>query len=417
MHAPDVLIVGAGVIGLACARALSQAGVKVTLVDQGLVGAHCSQGNCGHILPSHVLPLNSWSKVRSGLAGLLNDSAPFRIKPQLDPALWAWLLRFLSKCGEDAVWSAARALKPLLDYSADQYAALARLHRSTLSWRDEGLLYVFETEAGLSAFDAEAQALDAQLGIEADWVQASALEHLEPALRPGLAGGYLYRQDASLSPERLVSLWRSELEAAGVAIIEQCEFKALKCHHGQVVELQCGEQFFTPDHVVFAMGAMSAKLARLLDIRVPVIPGKGYSITVDPLAREIRLPWVLPEYSVAMTPFDDGLRIGSMMELAGFDDSVPEHRIHQLRQSAEAVLDAPLPADERERWMGWRPMTPDSLPLIGAAPGLSNVTLATGHQMIGVMTAPGTGQLVADQILGRVPAFAADAFAPERFHS
>ncbi len=414
-NAPQVLVVGGGVIGLACAHHLNRAGQSVTVIDRGQAGGACSSGNCGHILPSHVLPLNSWATVRKGLASLFNPRAPFRIKPRFDPGLARWFWSFLTYCRQASVWRAARALKPLLDNSAAQYRALAAGLAADLNWSDGGVLYLFETRAGLARFAEEDMQLTRHVNVSAEAVSPPILTRMEPRLREGLAGGYLYRQDGCLSPERLIRVWRDRLESDGVVFIEHCPFDELTIQSGAISRLRCRDRVFEPDAVVFAMGALSGALTRHLALNVPVAPGKGYSITLKDEGCEVRHPWVLPEHGVAISPFADSLRIGSMMEFAGYDASLPDHRFRQLRQSANRMLARPLSRRDGARWMGWRPMTPDSLPLIGPVPGLANAILATGHQMIGVMTAPATGQLVTDYITGRAPVFPADAFLPERF--
>ena len=166
---------------------------------------------------------------------------------------------------------------------------------------------------------------------------------------------------------------------------------------------------------VFATGAWSAHLSSMLNYRVPVEPGKGYSITMGKPENCPRFPMLFPEHKVGVSPFESSYRLGSMMEFTGFDESIPERRIQQLRNSAEPYLVEPYTGDVQSTWFGWRPMTWDSLPIIGRVPDLSNAYLATGHNMLGVSLAAGTGRLIAEIVSGQSTCIDANPFALDRF--
>ena len=172
---------------------------------------------------------------------------------------------------------------------------------------------------------------------------------------------------------------------------------------------------FEAARFVFATGAWSAKLAPLLGCRIPVEPGKGYSITMARPARCPAHPMLFPEKRVGVSPFEQGYRLGSMMEFAGFDTSIPEARIRQLRASAEDFLVEPHADPVLETWYGWRPMTWDSLPILGQVPNLKNAYLATGHNMLGLATATGSGRLLAELIQDKPTHIPADPYSPKRF--
>jgi D-amino-acid dehydrogenase len=169
------------------------------------------------------------------------------------------------------------------------------------------------------------------------------------------------------------------------------------------------------DHYVFATGAWSSQLSAELVCKIPVEPGKGYSVTMSRPGISPRHPMLFPEHRVGVTPFDDSYRLGSMMEFSGFDSSIPPHRIQQLQDSAVPYLVEPAGEIIQETWYGWRPMTWDSLPIIGRVPALDNALLATGHNMLGLTLAPATGKLIAELIDEREPHIAIEAFSPSRF--
>ena len=163
------------------------------------------------------------------------------------------------------------------------------------------------------------------------------------------------------------------------------------------------------------MGAWSRRLGRELRCSIPVEPGKGYSVTMRRPALCPRHSMLFPEHKVGVSPFEDGYRLGSMMEFAGFDDRIPQQRIQQLRNSAAPYLLEPHTLGPAETWYGWRPMTWDSLPIIGPVPRLRNAFLATGHNMLGLSLAPSTGRLIKEMICGETTHIDAAAFSPSRF--
>lgn len=173
--------------------------------------------------------------------------------------------------------------------------------------------------------------------------------------------------------------------------------------------------FRSADQYVFALGSWSGRLRKLLQLDIPVEPGKGYSIMLDRPAACPSLPLLFPEHNVVVTPFVTGLRLGSIMEFAGFNSSVPESRVRQLARSAAQFIEMLSDPTVRQKWMGWRPMTWDSLPVIGRPSRIRNTLIASGHNMLGMTLAPATGRLIADLAMERAPFIDAAPFSPNRF--
>ncbi len=184
---------------------------------------------------------------------------------------------------------------------------------------------------------------------------------------------------------------------------------------GRITGLKTSHGLITADRYVFAMGAISGQWSKRLGVKLPVLPGKGYSVTMARPEFAPEYPMLFPEHKVGVSPFDDGFRLGSMMEFVGYDTSIPAHRIQQLRDSARDYLKASVDGPALETWYGWRPMTWDSLPIIGAIPSFANGYLATGHNMLGLSLAPATGRLLAEIIKGLPPHIDPAAYTPERF--
>jgi D-amino-acid dehydrogenase len=230
-------------------------------------------------------------------------------------------------------------------------------------------------------------------------LNGDALTELEPALKPGLAGGWFYEHDAHLRPDKLMSSWRKALEADGVTILENCAFEGFTPRSGQARAIATSQGEIPADAFVVATGALTPMLHKHLGCRIPIQPGKGYSLTMPRPAVCPSIPIIFPETRVVATPFRSGYRLGSTMEFAGYDATINRSRLQLLKDGARPYLREPYCDPIEDEWFGWRPMTYDGLPIIDRSPLLENVLIAAGHNMLGLSMAPGTGKLVAE-ILG-----------------
>ena len=413
--ADRVLVVGAGHIGIACAHYLAADGYDVTVIDQGEIGGACSLANCGFIVPSHVLPLTEPATLLKGIKSLPNPRAPFRVKPQLRPALYHWLLQFARRCTHERMLEGAAALKTILDASAEEYRALLAHPELDAAWKESGMLFVFRSAAALENFGRDDEVLSAEFGLAARRLEPEDLREFEPALVDGLAGAYYYEEDSFLQPDKLNTSWAGWLGQRGVRFIEDCRLEQIGISERRIHDIVTSQGPMSADHYVFAIGAWSSLIADALGCEIPVEPGKGYSVTMSRPDIMPTHPMLFPEHSIGVTPFDDSYRIASMMEFAGFDATIPEYRIRQLQDSARPYLREPVGAEIEHTWYGWRPMTWDSLPIIGRVPRVSNALLATGHNMLGLTLAPTTGRLIADLVAERAPHIPVEPYSPARF--
>jgi D-amino-acid dehydrogenase len=205
------------------------------------------------------------------------------------------------------------------------------------------------------------------------------------------------------------------LEQRGVGIREQCKVEGLNREQGTARAVSTSQGELPADAFVFATGAWTPLLNHLLGCRIPIQPGKGYSITMPRPARCPVLPMIFEEHRVGVTPFQSGYRLGSTMEFAGYDTTLHRRRLDLLREGARHYLHEPYCEPVEEEWYGWRPMTPDSLPIIDRSPALPNVIIAAGHNMLGLSMAPATGQLVAEIMNADRPHLEAEAYSMKRF--
>ena len=413
--ADQIVVVGSGIVGLACAHYLSEAGHQVTVIDKGRVAAACSHGNCGYVCPSHIPPLTEPAAIPLAVKSLFQSRSPFRVKPTLNPAVLNWMWQFAKRCTHKQVLTAGRHLQVILDSSMAEYRRLMAGGSLKCEWQEKGLLYVFRGEAGFEAFAENDRMLTENFGVAARRLTGRELSQLDPGLRDDLYGAFHYPGDTSLRPDLLNREWAEHLRSRGVTFREQCELRGVRREQGKVVSLSTATGDLQADQFVFAMGSWSTLWSRELGCSIPIQPGKGYSVTMARPENSPSYPMLFPEHKVGVSPFENGFRLGSMMEFVGYDESIPAFRIQQLRDAARPFLVASVDGAAQETWYGWRPMTWDSLPIIGRIPRLANAYLATGHNMLGLTLAPATGRLIAELVANDTPHLDLTPYKVERF--
>ena len=409
----DVLIIGGGAIGLATALALLDAGRGVRILEAGAVGGGASHGNCGTITPSHAPPLAAPGVVAQALRWMFTPDAPLYLKPRIDPALWHWLLRFAARCNPRDWRQSTQARASLLNDARARLADWVSRYDLQCEFEEEGLDYVFRDPRKFQQYVDESVVLKT-FGIATQVFGGTDYEREEPAMLPGMAGAIRFPGDARLRPDRYVAELARVVRERGGVIEEQCRVDRLEpMSDGVRLATSQGER--KGGDAVIALGAWTPAFARRLGIRAPIQPGKGYSITYSRPARVPRHPMVLKDRSVCVTVWGSGFRLGSTMEFSGHDDTLNATRLAALERGAREFLREPVGAEVHERWCGWRPMTWDDLPLLGRAPGQRKVWIAAGHGMLGISMSTATGQLMADLMTGRPPAFDPSPYRPERF--
>ncbi|MBV6882188.1 FAD-dependent oxidoreductase [Xanthomonas campestris pv. euphorbiae] len=409
----DVVVIGAGAIGLATALALVEAGRQVRVLDAGAPGAATSYGNCGTITPSHAPPLAAPGMIAQALKWMFTPDAPLYIPPRLDPGLWRWLLRFARRCNPRDWQASAQARAALLHDARHRFDAWVARYGLECEFRNDGLDYVFGDARRFAQYRDEC-ALLTQWGIRAEVIDGADYIRQDPAFRDGIAGAIHFPGDAHLRPEQYTAELARVLRARGVVIDAHCRVQAIVSDGaGSCVQIEHGKR--PAREVVIATGPWSPVLAAQLGLRLPVQAGKGYSITYSAPHLMPRRPVVLKDRWVFVVPWRDRLRIGSTMEFSGRDTQLNATRLAALERAAAEYLQAPCGPAVIERWYGWRPMTWDDVPVLGAVPGHPHVWLAAGHGMLGISMSTASGQLMADLITGRAPALDPHPYRAERF--
>lgn len=413
-NSADVLILGGGVIGLACAHALLAEGRSVHVLEQGRVGCGSSHGNCGTLTPSHAPPLAAPGMIGIALRWMMQPDAPLYVNPRMQPALLGWLMRFALRCNRRDWRATAQSRAALLNYSRAAIETLVRGAGLECEFEASGMNIVYRDAHRFDAALGEIAALRA-IGVDVDAVDAAQLARDEPALRAGMAGALRFPGDAMLRPDRYVDELARIVRAAGGTIEEDCRVLGFERDADRIGVVCTSRGARQGAQVLLATGAWSPELGRQLGVRLPIQPGKGYSITFSRPELAPRGPLTLKERQVCVTAWGSGFRLGSTMEFSGYDTSLNRTRLDALVRGATEYLRMPVGPERVEEWYGWRPMTYDDLPILGCAPRVGNLWLATGHGMLGVSMSAGTGRLLADLIVGRAPAIDTAPYAVHRF--
>ena len=410
----DVLIIGAGSIGLNCAYYLLKAGRRVTLVDDTSIAVGSSTGNAGHIVPSHIIPLAAPGVILNTIKWLLRPStSPFGMKFSLAPEYLDWLLRFARNCNQRNVDMALSPLKALGELSAQNFSSLIREEGFACNYQQKGLLFLYRSTAALHEGRVEAE-LMAGHGIAATIFGQEEVRSVEPGVTDEVIGGILYPGDANLNPGLFLQQLALRVREMGAEIHEHCPVHQLRAAGGRVggVVTDLGE--LCPEEIVLAAGSWSPAVAKGLRLKLPVQAAKGYSITMTAPPDTFRHALLLGEMRIAASPMGGLLRLTGRLELSDLDMSISKRQIQAIMAASRHYLNFPQP-QQPTTWAGLRPTTPDGLPVIGRSESYSNLILATGHAMLGLSLGPGTGQLVAEIVCGEKTTVEPGCFGPARF--
>ena len=410
----DVLILGGGIIGLASAYYLAREGLQVRVIERDEIGAGASSGNCGFVFTSDLPPLCAPGAVIHELSRMLVGKSPLYIKPELDFEKARWLLGFALKCSRGHLEHAMAAREAILSYSAALYADLFATGAVDGGREQKGVMMVCLTRSGMEHYGRTNDLLK-PYGLEATSYRGADLAKLEPALREDLYGAWYHPDDFHVRPESLVADLHAELERLGVSLEANCLIESVSGKSGPIRGVKTPRGEFTAERYVLALGAWSRLLARRLGTRIPVQPGKGYTLTMQRPGICLQIPCYMYETNVVATPWKDAYRLGGTMEFSGYGLAINRRRIARIKKSAVRYLKEPFGHPLLEERSDLRPMSYDDLPIIGRPANHDNLVVATGHGMLGISMAPGTGKLVADLVRGVKPEIDPEPFSPDRF--
>jgi glycine/D-amino acid oxidase-like deaminating enzyme len=410
----SMTVLGAGIVGVCCALSLQRDGFSVCLIDRGEPGAGCSSGNAAMIQTGSILPLAVPGILKRAPRMLLDPEGPLVVPWQQVPRLIPWLRAFIRNAKPEKVAATTRALAALLAQAKDAYRVLAAGTPASGLFRSRGELYVFRNAAAQAMLAGKFATLRAH-GIAYVDIPGGDLKTWEPALADGYAYGY-YLPDSEyvVDPLGLTrGLFDAFVDAGGRFLRTEIEH-IQRAQDGRLALHARGDAVHIANELVVASGAASGRMARMLGAAMPIEPLRGYHVQVPADGITLAGPVIEGDMNIAATPMRNGIRIAGTLEFAGFESPPRWRRADMLLPIARRMLPG-LREEANVRWFGDRPGTPDSLPVLGAAPGHSNVWYAFGHGQLGLTLAAITGRLLADLMTGRQPSVDLTPFRPDRF--
>jgi len=402
----DVCVVGAGIVGLACAYELDRQGARVTVVDRATSGAGASGGNGAQLSYSYVQPLADASIWRELPKLLLSSDSPFKIRPQWDVDQWRWGLAFLQACNAR---DSSRTTAQLLNLAALSRTGLDRMraaHQPDCDFSSTGKLVLYPDAKGFAAAQKQME-LQRALGSQQSALSAQESCKLEPALAAyslSIAGAIYTPSECALDCLKLCQELERILRARGVRFLLGNAVTALDIRRRRIVAARTSTQTIEADQFVLALGSDSPRLARSVGVYLPVYPIKGYSLTLDiaqaPAHAAPRINVTDIARKVVFARLGSRLRVAGMAELVGHDRTLHPQAIESLRRSTRDLFPDLDPINVESPWTGLRPATPTGLPIVGVqAGGPNNLVVNTGHGALGLTLAFGTAYQVAQQLL------------------
>ncbi|MBR8456818.1 D-amino acid dehydrogenase [Burkholderia dolosa] len=413
-----VVVLGSGVVGVASAYYLARAGHEVTVIDREAGPAlETSFANAGQISPGYAAPWAAPGVPLKAVKWMFEKHAPLAIRLDGTRFQLEWMWQMLRNCTADRYAVNKGRMVRLAEYSRDCLQALRADTGIQYEGRTGGTLQLFRTQQQLDGAAKDIAVLrDANVPFEL--LSPTELKNAEPALAAvshKLTGGLRLPGDETGDCQLFTTRLAALAEALGVKFRYNTPIDALAIAGGKIAGVQCGSETVRADAYVVALGSYSTRLVANL-MKIPVYPLKGYSITA-PIVNEAAAPvsTVLDEtYKIAITRFDQRIRVGGMAEIVGFDKRLRAARRETLEMCVNDLFPGGGDTSKATFWTGLRPMTPDGTPIVGRTP-VSNLFLNTGHGTLGWTMSCGSGQLLADLISGKKPAIQADDLSVHRY--
>ncbi|KWV93775.1 D-amino acid dehydrogenase [Erythrobacter sp. AP23] len=403
-----VVVLGAGVVGVTSAYYLKKAGFDVTVLDrQSGPALETSYANAGEISPGYASPWATPGLPRKVVKWMLMKDSPLAVRPSLDPAMWRWMLEMLQNCTTEHYAINKRRMLRLAAFSREELARLCGELTIDFDFRSLGTLQLFRTQRELDSSAEDVEALRA-CGVEFELLDRQGCVEAEPGLSGAIgtiAGGLRLPGDQTGDCHKFTRELAARLTDMGTEFLYDTQVVSIDCRDGRIDCVNTDEGPVRGDLYLSALASFTPKLLKPLDIRLPIYPVKGYSITV-PVEDHENAPasTILDDrYKVAITRLGNRIRVGGMAEISGFDRTLHRGREGTLRRSLEELFPrAATEVDDRRFWTGLRPMTPDGPPIIGPTP-IPNLFINAGHGTLGWTMACGSGNLVAAMMAGDEP--------------
>ncbi len=410
-----IIIIGGGISGLCSAYYLVKEGYEVTVIDKSDITNGASFINAGFIVPSHFISMAAPGVITKGIKWMFDSTSPFYVKPRLDLDFFKWVLHFKKSATQAKIEKAIPVLKEINLRSRELYEEIFSSLDFNFHYENKGLIMAYLSSKGKKE-ELEVAERAVKEGLDAKQLSKEELKKLEPAFSDDVIGAIHYKCDSHTTPGQFMVNLKGWLKEKGVVFKFNQEVEEFISDKGKIIGVKTQNSTYQANEFVLATGTWTSSLAKSLGLNIPIQGGKGYSIDIYRPNR-ISIPAILVEARIAVTPMDGFTRFAGTMEFSGNNTIISKKRIEAIANSVGKYYDK-IELKEKEKKSansGLRPVSPDGLPFIGRASAYENLTIASGHSMMGWSLGPITGTLVAEIISEKPTKVSLDPFRVDRF--
>lgn len=412
--AKHIIIIGGGIVGVSCAYFLHKAGHQVTIIDQSKMSDGASYVNAGYMSPSHLIPLAAPGVMKQGVKWMFNKKSPLYIKPRLNADFLKWSLAFNKSCNQNHVHRSIPVMREMAVMGRDLYHQIKKEEGFSFHIEKKGLLMLCQTEKALYHEDELVQ-IASKEGLQAKTIMAQEVQKMMPETALDIVGASYFECDHHSTPGEFMKEIKSYLLREGVVIRQEEKVLDITTAGSKITSVHTDKEVLTADEFVLAAGSWTSTLSRKLNINLLLQAGKGYRIQTK-TATGITYPAILAEAKVAITPMNGFTRFAGTMEIAGINHTINKTRVEAIAQGVNKYFpEVHITEQEKEAAAcGLRPVSADGMPYIGKSAKCDNLTIATGHAMMGWTLGPSTGKLVQEIIDNKTSSVVLDMLHPDR---
>jgi D-amino-acid dehydrogenase len=409
-----VLIVGGGIIGICSAYFLKKEGFDVTIVDKSGMNAGASYINAGYLSPGHIIPLASPGVISQGLKWMFDSSSPFYIQPRLNTAFVKWLYAFNKSCTEKNV---KNSIKPIIDLSVFSQKLLDQIkseNQMSFHYEKKGLMMLCKSEKHLKK-EEEVVKRAVESGLSAKMLSPQDIKLIEPNIKIDTIGAAYFKSDHHTTPGELILELKKFITENGVKCLKNTEIESFDIDRDRIKSVTVSGKSVKFDEYVLSAGTWTSEICKKLGFELLLQAGKGYSINHHK-ETGLTCPAILVEAKCAVTPMNGFSRFSGTMEISSINNKLRMNRVNAIADSVESFYPS-IKISETEKnnaGFGFRPISADGLPYIGRINKLKNVTIATGHGMMGWSMSTGTGKIISEIISDKKTSIDIDRFNPNR---
>lgn len=409
----NCIVIGGGIIGLCSAYYLHKEGHQVTIIDQSSMDFGASYVNAGYLSPSHIIPLAAPGVMKKGLKWMFNSSSPLFIKPRFNADFLRWVWAFNNSCSTKNVTRGISAIKDIAVLGRDLFSDIKNTEAFSFQLEQKGLLMICQTDNMLNE-ENEVAEIAKKEGLPVRTISSEELQqHFKTTINA--KGAVLYECDAHTTPHSFMEEMKTYLKSVGVVFHTNEKIKDFSIKGDRITSIRNASRTYIADEFVLAAGSWSHQLSKKLGIKLLLEAGKGYRINSE---RDlgITMPAILAEAKVAITPMQGFTRFAGTMEIAGINHDINKVRVDAIANATQRYFPniKLLTEEKKNAACGLRPVTPDGMPYIGKSVKCANLTIATGHAMMGWSMGTATGKLVSELISNKKTSLNLDVFHPDR---